>query len=185
MYKLKESIFFFLLMSFTSIYSQSVYTRITETGKVVFSSGRDSSSVSIKEKIAILNNKYIYKYYSKKKLPLIYLSLTNDSTSLDTKYQLSYDNLYGNSLERNYTVPKKKYYKPGIRIRIANTVIDEASLLKLLDYGINHLTELKSLRNKAIKEGVGSNVFLMLPPDKIKEILSAPTTEKIKNIISK
>jgi hypothetical protein len=165
----------------TKSYSQSIFTQ--QTGRVVFSSVSGNSLIGIKEGAARLCNRYINKYYPKKKLPLIYLSIVNDSTTADTAYQLSYDNLYGNSLENEYTDRRGKYYKPGIRIRIVNASLDTVSLFKLLDYGINHLVELKALHAKAIKEEISTNTSLALSPQKIKQILSAATSDKIKNTL--
>jgi len=169
-------------LMFVKGYGQSVYTRITQQGNVVFSSGVDTSLVPVKERMAQLCNRHICKHYPKKKLPLIYLSIVRDSTVKDVGYQLSYDNLYGNSLDDNAS-KKGKYYRPGLKIEASGTNFEEESLLKILEYGINNLSELKSIRNQAIKDDAGTNKALKLSPDKINEILLLPLSYKIKNTL--
>jgi hypothetical protein len=184
MCKLKAVIFFLLLISFKNSYGQAIYTRIIKIGKIVFSNGVDNSSLPAKEKAARLCNSYMLEYYKKRRLPLIYLSFTLVSTSEEALYQLSYDNLYGTSLQDNNTKGKRKFNKPGIRIRSRDTTINEIFLLKLLDYSINHLPELKSLSQRAIKQSEESNSSLQLASDKIERILSAPVTNKIRHIVA-
>ncbi len=183
MYKLIFTLITVFTISYNNSIGQSVYTNITEIGKVVFSKNGNSNTSKLQEQVAVLFNKYICEYYSRKKLPVIYLSIVNDNTSTSTRYELSYDNLYGNVLNNDNVTVKSKYHKAGINILVVNPS-DNTSMLKILEYGISNLSELKLLYDKARKEGAETNAVLKVGPERIADILSDPTSGRILKVLS-
>lgn len=122
---------------------------IRQRSNVIFGSNTWDKDLPIKEKCTSLCIKYLDAYYSKNKLPNIYLAISSKENL--TKYELAYDNLHGNSLENKLYKRRYKYDMPGIRIVIYSKELSEMIVLKLLDYGINNLSKLKRIRRDALK----------------------------------
>jgi len=131
---------FIVLFSF----SKGQVIAITEYNGVVFEKDEFND---IKENYALLCSNYIKDNYLRKNLPIIYLVINDDSI----QYELAYDNLSGNSLDNKVYGRKGNFYEPGIRIKVPNSSDQSKELLKLLDYGVKHLSELKKIRRKALK----------------------------------
>ncbi len=63
------------------------------------------------------------------------------------RFELSYDNLKGNSIENQIYERNRKYDKPGLRIKITSDRYHPLEFLKLLEYGIINNKKLKRARN--------------------------------------
>lgn len=145
---------------------------IVEYNGIVFEKGVNDK---LKEEYAFLCSEYIKSNYSKKKLPLIYIVVDNQSTN----YELAYDNLTGNSLDNKLYERKGKFYKPGIRIKVPVSPNQSDAILKLLDYGILHLCDLKKNWRKVSKlDYYDRPESLSLNEEKIKEILKKVNASK-------
>jgi hypothetical protein len=128
--------------------AQGVFSR--QIGRVVFSGSTIDSDSSLKTRYAKLCNAYMDKWYQNKKQPLVYLVLSNRAQP--SLYQLAFDNLDGNSLKTKLYGRKGKYDLPGIRIMIYSNNRQADILLKMLDYAVNNLSELKAVRNRALRK---------------------------------
>ncbi|NIG54412.1 hypothetical protein [Chitinophaga sp. Cy-1792] len=183
---LNRCLFFFVtvILSAGNSNGQAVYTKITQVGKVVYSSGIHSSRDSIKLDLAMLCSKYIFTYYKHKKLPFIYLAVSPVKVSDTVTYEMSYDNIHGHALNNSNVKVRNKYMEPGIRIWVSDFSVDKRSLLKLLDFGINNLKDLKSLYRKAVHEEEYDDELLQLPQEKIFQILSQPATKEIEDLLA-
>jgi hypothetical protein len=172
-----------VLLLFISLNAFAQSEEIVQQGNVAYHFfDRDSI---IERQCSFLCNSYINKYYINKKLPLIYLVYKNPEDSL--KYQLSYDNLMGKAFGGNYKNPIAKYYKLGIRITIYNSEISTEDIIKLLDYGINHLGKLKRIRRKALRreDNDPDPEDLQISQQKINLIISEPLTDRMKVVFQK
>ena len=164
-----------LFVFFSSIKSNGQIFFVKQIGHVVFNSSSVDSDSSWKIIYTTLINEYIQKHYQKKKLPLIYLTVYSVNNTL-MFYELAYDNLNGNSLENEIYDRKGKYDAPGIRIKICSQELQKEELLKLLNYGINNLKELKKIRNEALKKSQYDQPnTLSLSQEKILEIINHTT----------
>lgn len=145
-------------------------TFVKQIGCVAFNGSSVDRDSLRKENYALLVNEHIQKNYSKKKLPLIYLVVC----SMDSMhFQLAYDNLNGNSLDNKTYDRKGKYDTPGLRIKICSQELHKEELLKLLDYGIVNLKELKKMRNDALsKDHYDQPETLSLSRERILEIIN-------------
>ena len=141
----KIIIILMLSVSFNTSFAQTV---ITTVGGVVFFDDPDSSRSKTLHEIAVICNEYIQQCHLGASLPLVFLDL---ELARDTSYwQLGYDNIYGNSIDNDiYERKTKDYTDLGIRIKSCDRTIKRENVLKLLDYGVNHVKELKALRTKA------------------------------------
>lgn len=165
-------LFFFIIFFLTSMNNvQAQVTFIKQVGKIVYGDFDSSMHSKEKEQIAKKMNECILKKYSNKKLPLVYLIVNYDHDT--TEYELSYDNFYGNSIDNETYERKGNYYQPGIRIKIYSTRINTEEVLKLLDYGVSYISELKSIRTQALKKDYYDRpATLSLNKQKIREILT-------------
>lgn len=129
--------------------------------------------------VAFLCNKYMKKYY-----PLVhekvFLELGFDE---NCSCKLSYDKFQGNSwINAENNRPVKGF---GIRIQLSQKYNRSESVLKLLDYGLNHLSELKKSSN---------DYFNMSDDDRpdnltidaiiLKKIIESPANQNIQNILT-
>lgn len=163
---------FFLLFFLTILSNLNAQTTFTkQLGYIVYGDFDSSVHKSEKEQVAKKMNDYILKTYSKRnKIPLVYLVVSYGFDTTD--YELSYDNFYGNSVDNATYERKGKYFQPGIRIKVYSSGINLEEVLKLLDYGINHIGELKSIRAKALEQDhYDRPATLSISKQKIKSIL--------------
>ncbi len=170
-------VFLLLIGSSRNLLSQTI---ITTVGKVIFFDNKDSLKSKQLHEIAKLCDCYIQKFYSGVKLPNILLDVEQ---SKDTAYyQLGYDNIYGNSIDNDvYERKTNDYTNLGIRIKSCSADINEESILKLLDYGINHEQELKTIRLKEIKlDYYDRSKNITLKEKTISQILKCKSLDKIK-----
>jgi hypothetical protein len=159
-------------------YDPSVKTITIQTGTVICNSPWYEDT-TIEKKYSVICSKYIYKYYNHKKSPLIYLAINTKSKD-SLPYFLSYDNLMGYM----YGATTKKGNN-GIRITINTSKSTSAAVLKLLDYGINHLEKLKKIRRKTLKKDDDStSEDLSINLKKINLIITNPLTEQMKAILN-
>jgi len=122
--------------------------------------------------IAFLCHQFIKTYYPsfKKK---IYLELTHSN---DIDYKLSYDNRFDYSNVRRL----------GIRIRLYQQFNRAETVLKLLEYGILHFSELKTARKKFLASADEYDTTDELTVDSVilKKNIELPMNENIKNILN-
>ena len=131
-----------LIVIITNAQAQ-IYVR--QTGLVAYSGSVIHTDTVTMDAYSKSLNTFIKEMHGKRNLPLIYISIGENTV-------LSFDNLNGNSLDNKAYDRNGKYDKPGIRIVISNTSqTPERNMLKLLDYGIENLSELKKERKKALK----------------------------------
>ena len=163
--------------------AQSYFT--VQIGNVVYSSSSVDADSAIKENYAELCNKYIERYYHGEHLPLVYLIIR--CAKIDTScYQLAYDNLSGYPSNHKYYGSDKRFNQPGIRIKIYSNRGEWENLLKLLDYGINNIKELKQQRKSLIKQNRDDGLeSISLSQDKITSILKEPVSSEIGAILNK
>ncbi len=156
----------FLLFASLSCHSQIPFIR--QIGLVVYSDFEKSRDELKKKKSAVACSEYITSKRFDTSL-LVYLIYDSDSDG----YQLSFDNLYGNSIDNSVYDRKGIYYQPGIRIVIPmNRIECVRDIYKLIDYGYNNLDELVKIRNKAIEyNDKGQIVPLYLGKEKIDKIV--------------
>lgn len=131
------------------------------------------------QEIAFLCNEYINKFYSKKKLPLIYLELEDIGEEL---YKVGFD-LFEGARWKN-AEENRPYKGKGIRISIISRKNKSESVLKLLDYAITNLKQLKQIDDSiAIMDHYEKPCYSSLSDLRISQILSKPTTLHIKEIL--
>lgn len=153
-----------------------------QMGNVVYTSSSIDADSTIKKKYAILCYRYIDKYYHGKHLPLVYLMVS--SHKIDTiAYELAYDNLSGYPSNYKYYGVNMSFNQPGIRIKVYTNTAAAENLLKLLDYGITNLKEIKRQRKALLKQDDDTMNSLSLSQDKITSILKEPPSSKIKAIL--
>lgn len=151
---------------------------IRQISNVIFGSNTWDKDLLIKEKCTSLCLGYLDTYYSKNKLPNIYLAISSKEDL--TKYELAYDNLHGNSLENKLYKRRCNYDMPGIRIVIYSKELKELTVLKLLDYGINNLPRLKRIRRNALKiDYYDQPNNLSLSKNEIDSVLKSPVKREI------
>jgi hypothetical protein len=170
-----------LSISFKVSFSQPVITTI---GKIIFVDSPDSSDSKALHRIAKVCNRYLKKYYFDERLPLVLLDV---QVTKDTSYwQLGYDNLYGNSVERG--IAQHKSYGTtilGVRIKSAHTAIDPEAILKLFEYGIDHEDELKDLWTRALKlDYFERPKGVSLSKNQISRILNRPLGSRLTNLLA-
>lgn len=157
-----------------------------QIGHVVFNSDAKDTDSSIEKEYSILCDRYVKKYYANRKIPLIYLEVGAKKDTI--VYGLAYDNLRGNStLNKDYGWKGKyyQYYQPGIRITLYSKKDDPEDLLKFLDYGINHLRELKKIRHRALKMDYYDQPHnLSIDSQEINQIIDTPSSGKIITIVN-
>jgi hypothetical protein len=155
---------------------------VTQIGQVVFQGPSTTTEGETKKLYADLCNSYIRKYYPNKKLPLIYLDI---KTGIDDSiYELAYDNLNQNSLDNKTYERKDKYSIPGILIKLHSQTKEPEKLLKLLEYGIGHMAELRKIRNQALKLHYRNQPdSLSLNQEQLHSIINADMPTKIKSFL--
>lgn len=150
-------------------------------GHVVYTTIKEDQDSVTKKKYAELCEEFCARYYSTKRLPFVYLVIS--STGSDTSlFELAFDNLRGNSLSNREYGRNKIYDVPGIRIKICTRERKEEEVLKLLDYAINHLMDLKNIRKRAVKKD--EDASLSLGHDKIMSILNGAMSDKVSDFIN-
>ncbi|MBS1566759.1 MAG: hypothetical protein JST39_20410 [Bacteroidetes bacterium] len=143
-------------MSICVLHHAGAQTIITEMDKVTYYNSLDTSISSVFNQLAWLCNCYMLRNYPKLSIPVkLDMELSRDSVS----YEVGFDNLYGNSgfpdtTGQGENPADRIYFDTGLRIRACDTVINKEYLLKLLDYGLQHYEELKTMRQE---------VLMMLP----------------------
>lgn len=171
------------LFPVAQIDAQAIFT--VQTGKVVYGSYSTNPDSLLLRKYSKLCNLYIKRYYPRKKLPLVYLIPVRSDC---IKYELSYDNRMGNSIDNKANkeyVLKDKYARPGIRIRFYSKEDKSNDILRLLEYGITHLRELKRLRKSFMNlEYYDQPDNLSISHEKIEAILGMPPSPKIKAVLN-
>ena len=193
----------FALGSLTKSFSQtvvlltdpSVIHKITELNTVLFSNVEDTIKVAYMDvedtlksrqlhDIAKMCSCYIQNFYPRIKLPEILLDMEQSKDTV--YYQLGYDNIYGNSIDTSADDDIRQpqtwdYTTLGIRIKSCSPQINKEIILKLLDYGINHVNELKALRKEAGKlDYYDRPDNITLKRRVIKRILRRKKSDKIK-----
>lgn len=172
-----------LISSLMIVFLSNAQVFTVERGKVVYgSSGMDADSL-IKKRYAILCDSYIKEFYSEKKLHFLYLIINKDQHS--SINELSYDDLSGYSSEYEYYGVNKKYNNPGLRIGIHSAQDEPENILKLLDYGLNNLRELKKRRKRLLKSAKRSQLEnLSLSQGEINRIIATPLSDRIQRFLS-
>jgi len=161
--------------------AQSYFT--VQAGNVVYASSSVDADSTIKKQYAALCNKYIDRYYHGKHFSLVYLIIS--SPKFDTSaYELAYDNLSGYPSKYKYYGADKRFNQPGIRIKVYANRDESENLLKLLDYGITNLKEIKQQRKFLMKQDNDAVKSLSLSQDKITSILKEPASSEIKAILN-
>ena len=129
--------------------------------------------------IAFLCNEFIKTYYPQNR-EKVFLELGFvDSLG----YKLSYDKFQGDNWEN---AEKNRPVKGlGIRIRLSQEINRAEAVLKLLDYSLNNLPELK----KARKDFYSLSYYdqpddVTIDSTKLSMIIKKPTNEKIRNILN-
>jgi len=90
--------------------------------------------------------------------------------------------LYGNSLQKG---KQGKYSKPGIRISVNTKESHSDWILKLLEYAINNLNDIKNIRNEAIKlDYYDQPEDLSLKREILDSIVNRTSNEQIKSILN-
>jgi len=145
---------------------------VKQIGRVALNGSNTDADSLLKRSYAMLINGHIKNHYSKKRLPLIYLAIRSvEDPSMP--FELAYDNLNGNSLENKTYHRRGKYDAPGIRIKIYTKGLRKDEVLKLLEYGVDNLKELKKIRSEALrKEHYDQPETLSLSREKIMEIIN-------------
>ncbi|HLN52949.1 MAG TPA: hypothetical protein VK212_04520 [Lentimicrobium sp.] len=167
--------YYFFLVCFAQItlISHSQSSCITQNGKIVYECGYSNIDSSLKSNYAVLGNNYIQHYYKNKKTPPIYLCLSTKANDTLIRYEISYDNLKGNSIENHIYERNRNYDKPGIRIQITSDKYHPLEFLKLLEYGIINSKKLRRVRNRI------KSTDLYSRPDSV-----SLSQEEIKNLLS-
>lgn len=128
--------------------------------------------------IAFLCNEYMKKYY-----PFIhekvFLELGFNKIS---SYKLSYDKFQGDSwINAENNRPAKGF---GIRIQLSQEYNRAESVLKLLDFSLNHLAELKKASNNYFNMNDEDRPDdLTIEPSMLLKIIESSTNQNIKNIL--
>ncbi len=135
--------FFFLLFPFF-VNGQSPI--IVENTGIVYAKD-NSMTDALKEKYSLICKKHIQNFYPEGDLPLVYIIINTNRSD----YELAYDNLSGDSVNNDDIDRYSKYYLPGIRITVPFKESNKDALIKLLDYGVNNLSELKKIREEAMR----------------------------------
>ncbi|MFD2523345.1 hypothetical protein [Emticicia soli] len=160
--------------------AQSYFT--VKMKNVVYTSSSTDADSTIKKHYAILCNKYIQKYYHNHQLPLIYLIISTSQINT-LEYELAYDNLSGYPSKYKYYGSDKEFNKSGIRIVVYSNTDKSENLLKILEYGINNLVELRRQSKTLMMKHDNTINNLALNQDKIISILKQPTSLKIKTVL--
>lgn len=169
---------------------QSQYT-IYEVGKVIYFDSHDSRKSKFLHQAAIRCNQYIQQYYPNQDTLTVRLDIRwTADTSI---YQLGYDNLAGNFLElpeeglfskASASIAAKASKYPGIRIQVHHTTIQEADILKLLEYGLMHFSEIKRLTLYAKKQNYFERPSqVSVNPVVLQNILTAPASAEVQSIL--
>ncbi|MEZ4826276.1 MAG: hypothetical protein R3C61_08275 [Bacteroidia bacterium] len=159
------------------VIANSDYILIGKMENIVFTALPGNESFYENEIIAHLCNEYIKEYYPLEHLPPIYLVFGDDPLAQPI---LEYENLNGDSW--NERIEVKEYRELGVRIKIYNSEYRTRTILKLLDYAINHLDTLKAQRNEFLysKE---KNRSKTLNEARIQKILNSPTSANIHEVM--
>lgn len=169
---------FLIVFSANDTIGQDITVRF---GHVVYTTIREDQDSITKKRYAELCEAFCLRYYNMKRLPFIYLVMS--SAGSDTSlFELAFDNLRGNSLSNQEYGRLKIYDAPGIRIKIFTRERKEEELLKLLDYAINHLMDLKNIRKKALEKE--EHTSLSLDHDKIVSIINGEISDKVSDFIN-
>ena len=128
--------------------------------------------------IAFLCNEYMNKYYPIVREKVI-LELGFDEMSC---YKLSYDKFQGDDW---IYAPKNRPVKgSGIRIQLSQEYNRAESVLKLLDYSLNHLAVLKKASNDYFKMNEDDRPDdLTIEPSILLKVIESPSNSCIKNIL--
>jgi hypothetical protein len=117
-------------------------------------------------------------------VPLVLLDI---QVTKDTSYwQLGYDNLYSNSVDRD-TSRHNTYGHAilGVRIKSCQSTIDPEGILKLFDYGLDHEDELKDLWSKAQKlDYFERPKGVSLPGNQISRILHRHLGSRLRSLLA-
>lgn len=166
--------------------SSTAQTIVTEMGKVTYYNSLDTSVSSVYNKVAWLCNCYLRANYPKSPI-LVKLDM---EISKDTiYYQVGYDNLYGNSGFPDSTGSGQSpggniYFDTGLRIKACDTAINKENILKLLDYGIQHYEELKTIRAEVLAMAADArDRHCSVDDGTMKDILTKRTPRKILDAI--
>lgn len=129
--------------------------------------------------VAFLCNEYIKKYYPSIHEKVI-LELGFDEIS---SYKLSYDKFEGDSwINAENNRPVKGF---GIRIQLSQKYNRAESVLKLLDYGLNHLSELKKTSNDYFKLNDDNRPDdLTIDTIILKKVIESPMSQNIQNTLT-
>lgn len=126
--------------------AQAVITRINNIVYIESSASQQAQQ----QKLAMLCNQYVQQHYTKGEAPLVLLDIQQSTAS--PCYQLGYDNIYGTSINNEIYKPQTSdHTNLGIRIKICDKAISEQTVLKLLQYGLEHLYKLKQDRENMLK----------------------------------
>src|ERR1700733_13532892 len=121
-------------------------TIISESGRLIYFNSLDSARAATISRLAALVACWLDNYDPRDSFPILLDLRPDTAASID----LGYDNLFGNSLfyTDSTTTPsdpgQQLYFRrPGLRIRISDSLPDPKILLQLLEYGIAHYNYLR------------------------------------------
>jgi hypothetical protein len=156
-----------------SLFSHSQSSCIIQSGKIVYECGHSDEDSIIRSNYAAFGNMYMQKYFQNNKVKLIYLCLNMNTLDTIPRFELSFDNLRGNSMENQLYERNRKFDKPGVRIKITSNRYHPLEFLKLLEYGIINIKKLRKARNCTISTDLYSRPdSVYLSQEEIKRILS-------------
>ncbi len=166
--------------------SSTAQTIITEMDKVTYYNSLDTSVSSVYNKVASLCNCYLRANYPKS---LVLVKLDMEISKDTVYYQVGYDNLYGNSgfpdsTGASQTTGVNIYFDTGLRIKACDTAINKENILKLLDYGVQHYEELKTMRAEVLAMAADArDRHCSIDPGTMHVILTRRTPRKITDAI--
>lgn len=129
--------------------------------------------------IAFLCNEYIAKYYPKSRVKVFLELGFGESFS----YKISYDKFQGEQWENaEQNRPAKGF---GIRIRLSKNLNRAESVLKLLEYGLNNLADLRKASKRFFKMDYYDRPDeLTVDSIALSEVINGQMDLKIKNILA-
>jgi len=160
-------------------YSDTYGVMTGNIGNVYYSGLAAGETQYQNQAIAYLCNSYLKKHFPSIKekvfLELGFGDMTNCKLSFDKFQRDGLNNEEDDRLAKGF----------GIRIKLSQNINRAESVLKLLDYGLSNLSELKESSNNYFKKAYYDRPrYLTVDSVLLSKVLKTPTNEKIKNILS-
>ncbi len=160
-------------------YSDTYGVMTGNIGNVYYSGLSAGETQYQNQAIAYLCNKYLKKYFPSIKekvfLELGFGDKSNYKLSFDKFQREMWNNEEDNRLAKGF----------GIRIILSQNLNRAESVLKLLDYGLNNLSELKKSSDNYFKKAYYDRPhYLTVDSIMLSNVLKMPINENIKNVLS-